>query len=234
MLVFPDAAGAVQVGPRSPGTWLDARIPAPRRPGNGHLSERPPSVAVGPKPPTPSARPRRAPQPPVVPCGAGGAHVRPLAARDAGAARIRRGPRARRRRHALQGPAHENGAGAVRQQGTGRGPRLAGSGPRGVRCQGPRRSRRARECQGRNPAHARLRAASAEHPAQGLAEGVPHSLVPDQDGRADYFGSSINQAARCMQVRGIRGGPHGGSQPGIRFPAAQRRRASRRSACSSA
>lgn len=37
-------------------------------------------------------------------------------------------------------------------------------------------------------------------PFQGLAEGVPRSMVPDQNGRADYFGASINQAVGTMQV----------------------------------
>ncbi len=48
----------------------------------------------------------------------------------------------------------------------------------------------------------------------GLCEGPPKSIVPDHLGRADYHGSSINQAARFMdaaahggQVRGWGGRP---------------------------
>jgi hypothetical protein len=39
----------------------------------------------------------------------------------------------------------------------------------------------------------------------GVCEGSPRSIIPDHLGRADYHGSSINQAARYMDA-----GAHGG------------------------
>ena len=39
----------------------------------------------------------------------------------------------------------------------------------------------------------------------GLSEGVPGSIRPDHNGRADYFGASVNKAARLMGA-GERGG----------------------------
>ena len=34
----------------------------------------------------------------------------------------------------------------------------------------------------------------------GICEGSPRSILPDHMGRADYFGASINQAARFMDA----------------------------------
>ena len=34
----------------------------------------------------------------------------------------------------------------------------------------------------------------------GIAEGVPGSITPDHNGRADYLGPSVNQAARLMDA----------------------------------
>ncbi len=34
----------------------------------------------------------------------------------------------------------------------------------------------------------------------GVCEGSPRSILPDHMGRADYFGASINQAARFMDA----------------------------------
>ena len=45
----------------------------------------------------------------------------------------------------------------------------------------------------------------------GLSEGVPGSIRPDHNGRADYFGASVNKAARLMDA-GKRGGRERGGQ----------------------
>ena len=34
----------------------------------------------------------------------------------------------------------------------------------------------------------------------GLCEGFPTSIMPDHQGRADYHGTSVNQAARFMDA----------------------------------
>ena len=45
----------------------------------------------------------------------------------------------------------------------------------------------------------------------GMSEGVPGSIRPDHNGRADYFGASVNKAARLMDA-GKRGGREGGGR----------------------
>lgn len=39
----------------------------------------------------------------------------------------------------------------------------------------------------------------------GVCEGQPRSILPDCNGRADYLGDSINQAARFMDAGGFYG-----------------------------
>ena len=36
----------------------------------------------------------------------------------------------------------------------------------------------------------------------GVCEGFPNSIQPDENGRADYHGQSVNQAARFMSAGG--------------------------------
>ena len=53
----------------------------------------------------------------------------------------------------------------------------------------------------------------------GLSEGVPGSIRPDHNGRADYFGASVNKAARLMVQAREEGGngdarENGGKQGG--------------------
>ena len=50
----------------------------------------------------------------------------------------------------------------------------------------------------------------------GVAEGVPGSIRPDHNGRADYLGPSVNMAARLMDAGegGRLGGRLGGREGG--------------------